>query len=1217
MSRERDINNTLKALWMVGILIVSLVLFSVFASATLPYLNDNQEENGDATSYKAIEVPGELYPRIELYEWKILNLGKKIADIELVENTDRCVTNCYAILKIGLYKNKKDFFNDVIFKNKLGYGEVQYTDEKYDYKIYLKQVTNKKVWRDNKYYNCSNWFAEKEKHLKQGEVMPMPNQEKDCELQSGQIEENITEESWEEYDPTKVLQHGVYYFKITGKKQPYESVDWIPELFNFPIEELAWWNASAPFGDGSDGDLVFTTSTKSYGNLILNQDYQVAGNTLYLYTNRVYQFNNFELGSGTTLTTTNTTGVAMWIEVLNNATISGLVNLSNIHSTGDTGEVWNIYGGSIYYPGVASGGSGGAGGYANCSDGYSGTGGATSSQGLGFGGGGSGGGSCARYSTIGSSSGSGGAGGTGGFSIDSGDYAQVLAPFSSSTGQNGTNSGGGSGAGSLASVNGADYIWTYSGGNSQYGSPGADPIHSPSSSLLGNPMVFARGGGGGNGGNTGKPGFHFYLASNIINFTGVINTSATSGQNGGNGYPNAEALGGGSTLLMAIASGGSGGAGGGAGANAGNISFVYTSISDSGTKIMNKGLGGAGGSATNGATFGTWKAVSSTSGIAGSSGSDGINGTFQSEQIDLSIDITLNTPLQGASLNLNENVTFNCSADAGAKNISNMTLYINSNATYQNLTINQTTYDLVYTMNITEYGTYYWTCDVYNSDGDYNIAPERYFIVRPYTTDTESHANQTYETESQNFSIGISYNSTQYSDISGYLVYDGKAYLSTKQKITDYATFYSTIDIPLTSGVAQNKSFYWQFNFVEAGTGDTINVTSDIYEQLINPIFLNICNGTYTIPAINFTIKDENNGSLINASFGTTFLSYYLSTGTGLVSKNYSYQNLIENQSTYSFCISPADKSYVVGMYAEYGATGYAPRTKYLTNASISNSTNLQDLYLLADDDATKFTITSKQGMNVLTGTYITISKYYVGEGVYKSIGVRLTDDYGNIVEYLELDNQYRFYAVKDGVSLGYVDKTASCSAQPCVIQLQFAEAVVDTFQGFYDTFATNVAYTLDYNATSKIITFSFNDLTGLAQYFKLDVNYVQYNQSGGSICSETLYATAGTIYCNVSGKTGNIKATGYIARSPEKIVDYILITLSEFAETLGQNGLLFSLFMLITLALVGVWNPVVGIVLTITALFLLNLMGMASIGLTTISIILIFGVIIIWKMRN
>ena len=79
------------------------------------------------------------------------------------------------------------------------------------------------------------------------------------------------------------------------------------------------------YGDGTDGALNFTTTTKDYGNLATPADYNVSGNTLYLNLDTIYNFSSFNLGTGTILSTTNTSGIAMYINSQTDLNISGTV----------------------------------------------------------------------------------------------------------------------------------------------------------------------------------------------------------------------------------------------------------------------------------------------------------------------------------------------------------------------------------------------------------------------------------------------------------------------------------------------------------------------------------------------------------------------------------------------------------------------------------------------------------------------------------------------------------------------------------------------------------------------------------------------------------------------------------------------------------------------------------------------------------------------------
>ncbi|GAH14410.1 unnamed protein product, partial [marine sediment metagenome] len=139
-------------------------------------------------------------------------------------------------------------------------------------------------------------------------------------------------------------------------------------------------------------------------------------------------------------------------------------------------------------------------------------------------------------------------------------------------------------------------------------------------------------------------------------------------------------------------------------------------------------------------------------------------------------------------------------------------------------------------------------------------------------------------------------------------------------------------------------------------------------------------------------------------------------------------------------------------------------------------------------------------------------------------------------IEYLELDKKYQFSIVRGGISYGIITKTASCKEEPCELTLEIEEDVANIWDGYYDQFSSSVSHSLRYSDVEKSVTFTFPDLTGLAQYFRLTVNEIKYNQTGDLICNISLYTTSGSISCNMTARgydEGDFKAVGYVSRSP------------------------------------------------------------------------------------
>ena len=585
------------------------------------------------------------------------------------------------------------------------------------------------------------------------------------------------------------------------------------------------------------------------------------------------------------------------------------------------------------------------------------------------------------------------------------------------------------------------------------------------------------------------------------------------------------------------------------------------------------------------------------------------------------ITIVLNSPADDYDT-INKNITFNCTAlTTSLFNITNISLYHNETGTWTLNQTNSTTHrensTSTFYVDFQGYGNFGWNCYACINDSTCAWGTNRTINLKQFSVKSEIHNATTYETARETFIIN--FDVAEELELSlVQLVYNGTNY-TISDVITSATTFNisKTIDIPTNINAFENetKDFFFRLTYAGADVQET-----DTYYQNVSFINLQLCNTTYSTESLNFTYYDEITSTEINAtanatSIQTTF-NYWI--GSGNIYKNYSYNNLTNHAaSQYKFCIFPSNQTFKTNMDLDYEAEAYAPRTYYLRNATLTNQTNEIALNLLTTSDTVKFFISVLEGMVPFPNAIVTISKYFVGEGIYRTIGIRETDELGEFIEYLDLDKKYKYSIVREGTSYGTIIKQASCEEAPCEITLQLEEAAVDMWQGYYDVHATNVAYTLFYDDTTKIVTYTFNDLTGLAQYFRLLVTQMSANQTGATICDDSLYSTSGTLTCNMTGYTGDFRATSYIHRSPGRIVGFILFVISAIKDTLGATGILVSLFIIITVALVGSWNPAVGVILVAFSVFMMKILGFVAFGYTTVILIFILAVILAIKMKT
>lgn len=177
----------------------------------------------------AIFDPIEYNKGSKLYRIDTPILGMNIADIQLIENTDQCLTDCYAILRIHPYKQLKTSDKSKYnwnWKNSLT-NKVNYID----YNFYVKK-DKIKSWEDKV---CSKYINELTKN---GSIS------KCSEYKT--IIKNKTIETWEKidfYNYNFPIDKDTY-IKIEGKKVPKQNLEWIPTFYGYKLDKWAWWNGS-------------------------------------------------------------------------------------------------------------------------------------------------------------------------------------------------------------------------------------------------------------------------------------------------------------------------------------------------------------------------------------------------------------------------------------------------------------------------------------------------------------------------------------------------------------------------------------------------------------------------------------------------------------------------------------------------------------------------------------------------------------------------------------------------------------------------------------------------------------------------------------------------------------------------------------------------------------------------------------------------------------
>ncbi len=411
----------------------------------------------------------------------------------------------------------------------------------------------------------------------------------------------------------------------------------------------------------------------------------------------------------------------------------------------------------------------------------------------------------------------------------------------------------------------------------------------------------------------------------------------------------------------------------------------------------------------------------------------------------------------------------------------------------------------------------------------------------------------------------------------------------------------------ITLNQTGNVSFYWSFNY----GGEIIN--SSIFYQNVSEILMGFCGGSLVTQTLNFTAYNEED--LIRIKPYDFYGTFEYWTGDGSVTKNFSVSNASVDEVT--ICLN-INNTFYSDVKIQYENDSFVKRSYYLVNESLTNSSQDIKLFLLNKSQSTSFIIeVTDEVQFAIPGIYIYIQRYYPGTNQYETVEMALTDGSGSTIGHFEAETEdYRIIFEQDGVII-FQSGTQKifCRETPCTLTFQTEAGAGITWDDFgvIDLFS----WTLDYAEGTEVWTLTYTDTSGSIGYGRLHVYYEDPVAGKITICNETSVLLADTITCDVTGNNGTIYAAAYLSRSPEILVYLRSIVISALKTIFSFEGLFLMMFVLLVLGLAGLWNPAVGIILTVGGIIIFNVMGIASFGAVTIWGLVIIGLILLWELKT
>lgn len=580
--------------------------------------------------------------------------------------------------------------------------------------------------------------------------------------------------------------------------------------------------------------------------------------------------------------------------------------------------------------------------------------------------------------------------------------------------------------------------------------------------------------------------------------------------------------------------------------------------------------------------------------------------------------VSLDSPVDNAVLSdVGANFTANYTVGV-MYNISNATYWIwNTTGVFNNTetvaSLNGTSNDTTHYIDSFILGNYNWNvyaCWVNATFSNCTWADSNYSFFVGASINSQNYSNHTYETSNELFESNL----TLLSGTTFYaaqLNYNGTLYGGTILSEGNDGYIVSTsIDIPL---IIDGLSFDWFWQLTYETPSGFIYQNLTTYSQNISTINLSHVDcGTGTNLTLNFSVYNEEDlAQLEDYKFYGTF-EYWL--GGGNIKKNISVSDT-SVPTNFSLCINPNNLTYYSDAQIQHEKDGYIKRSHYLINATLTNNSQNVGLYLLNSSMSTSFIINVIDDVQfAIEDAYVYIQRYYPGSGIFHTVEMAQTDNSGNTVGHFEAETEdYKVIIFKEGEILFESDKAkVFCGETPCTLNFQTEAATPTTWTNVGDL--ANLIWSLTYDTALKIWTYTYVDTSGTTSYGRLNV----YMDSGGSrtiICNESDASNAATLTCNVTGYDGTIYAEAYISRSPEILVWLESVIERGVKAIFGMEGFFWATIILITIGMIGLWSPAIGVVMLIAGMVTINYLQLATFGTTTIMGIIVIGVILLWEM--
>lgn len=372
------------------------------------------------------------------------------------------------------------------------------------------------------------------------------------------------------------------------------------------------------------------------------------------------------------------------------------------------------------------------------------------------------------------------------------------------------------------------------------------------------------------------------------------------------------------------------------------------------------------------------------------------------------------------------------------------------------------------------------------------------------------------------------------------------------------------------------------------------------------------CGGNLSYPFVNFSIYDEDNDSTTHVS--VLEIGGDVSNGSTTVD----ISQTLGGDDSYLLCSN--DKiggPYYMQAYLKYSQNDVTNRY-YVLNDSISvGVADLYYLYMLNDTDDTtvlKLTLRKTSNYAYYPNLYVKLQRYFVGEGVYRTVQMGQSDDFGLVTfDIIEQSVDYRLIVLYANGTLIQTSTDLKFSSADEPIELIYLVDDTQAVTGLVE-FSTSV----EYNASTGRIIINWSD--DLGDTYTVEHTVERFTITGiDTVCSGTQTGSSGQVLCRVDGYTGEAFVSLW-TDNQNVVGEWVEIPgASKLGDVLdSEDALFWTMLLFVSISGMGAASALATIIVTAVSLVLIYFLGIANwLTVSFIVVACIVGITIALKVKR